>query len=256
MIASTHPRPEDVYDPTPGPEPAHTVMTQDWTKVTYLHWPYDPAVVRPLLPAGVEPDTFGGVTWIGLIAFAMRRVAVLGAPPFPYLSNFLECNVRAYAVDAQGRRSVVFLTLDADRLLPVAAARVSYRLPYIWSSMRSNHRGDELTYSVRRRRSAVTSQISVRVGGPVEAQPLDDFLTARWGLHSRWYGATTYVPITHRPWPLRSAELVSLDDGLVQDTGLPAPVGAPRVLYSDGVEVRLGTPTRLSHAAPPGSARV
>ncbi len=245
MSASTPQTSENQFDPTPGPVPVHTVMTQDWTRVTYLHWPYDPADVQPHLPTGTRPDIWDGVTWVGLIAFAMRRVGVLGAPPVPYLSNFLETNVRAYAVDQQGRRSVVFLTLDADRLLPVAVARVAYNLPYIWSSMRMRQRADELTYTTRRRRSGVTSRIRVRVGAAIEADPLDDFLTARWGLHSRWYGATSYVPITHRPWPLRSAELLELDDGLVQAVGLPAPVGAPRVLHSDGVEVRLGTPARL-----------
>ena len=233
------------YDPTPGPPPAHTVMRQAWTEVTYLHWPYDPAVVRPLLPPGAEPDTFGGVTWIGLIAFAMRRVGVLGGPPVPYLSNFLETNVRAYAVDRRGRRSVVFLSLDANRLLPVAIARVGYRLPYIWSSMQIRRRAGEGTYTTQRRLGAVTSRISVQVGATVAAEPLDDFLTARWGLHSRWYGATAYVPVAHRAWPLRAAELLDLDDGLVRAVGLPAPVGAPRVLYSDGVDVRLGAPVRL-----------
>jgi uncharacterized protein YqjF (DUF2071 family) len=223
-------------------------MRQAWTEVTYLHWPYDPAVVQPFLPAGTEPDTFGGVTWIGLIAFAMRRVRVLEGPPVPYLSSFLETNVRAYAVDRQHRRSVVFLSLDADRLLPVAVARVGYRLPYIWSAMQMRRHASELTYTTQRRLSRVTSRISVRVGEPVCAEPLDDFLTARWGLHSRWYGTTAYVPITHEPWPLRSAELTDLDDGLVQAIGLPAPAGPPRVLFSDGVEVRLGSPRPLPSA--------
>ena len=220
-------------------------MTQAWTRVTYLHWPYDSSAVQPLLPAGIEPDIVDGVTWIGLIAFAMRRVRVLGAPPFPYLSDFLETNVRAYTVDRQGRRSVVFLSLDSDRLLPVAAARVSYRLPYIWSFMRMAHRDHELSYTTRRRWSGVTSRIRVRIGDTVKAEPLDNFLTARWGLHSRWYGATAYIPIAHRAWPLRSALLLDLDPGLVRAAGLPTPMGAPRVLYSDGVEVRLGTPGRL-----------
>lgn len=235
----------DTYDPTPGPVPAHSVMTQRWTKLTFLHWPYDPADVRPHLPAGTAPDTFDGVTWIGLIAFAMRHVQLLGTPPVPYLSNFLETNVRAYAVDQHGRRSVVFLTLDASRLLPVAIARATYCLPYIWSSMRMQHHADELAYVTQRRRSRVTSRIKVRIGDAVEGSALDNFLTARWGLHSRWYSLTAYVPIAHQPWPLRSAELLELDDGLVEATGLPAPVGAPRVLYADGVEVRLGTPSRL-----------
>jgi uncharacterized protein YqjF (DUF2071 family) len=235
----------DFYDPTPGPEPAHPVMTQRWTELTYLHWPYDPAAVQALLPAGTRPDTFDGVTWIGLIAFVMRDVRVLGAPSIPYVSDFPETNVRAYAIDAEGRRSVVFLSLDITRLLPVAIARASYRLPYIWSSMRVERQGSDVTYLARRRRSGVRSRISVRVGDGVEATPLDHFLTARWGLHSRWYGVSAYVPIAHEPWPLRSAELLDLDDGLVEAAGLPAPVGAPRVLYSDGVHVQLGTPSRL-----------
>jgi uncharacterized protein YqjF (DUF2071 family) len=174
-----------------------------------------------------------------------RTPIVLRTPAVPYVSDFLETNVRAYAVDQTGRRSVVFLSLDADRLLPVAVARVSYRLPYIWSSMQMRRDGDELTYATRRRRTGVSSHLTVRVGGPVQADPLDHFLTARWALHSRWYGTTVHVPIAHEPWPLRSAELIELDDGLVQAAGLPKPAGAPRVLYSDGVEVRLGTPSRL-----------
>jgi uncharacterized protein len=235
----------DRYDPTPGPEPAPRILTQAWTQLTYLHWPCDPALVAPLLPAGTRPDTFDGVTWIGLIAFAMRRVRVLDTPPVPYLGDFLETNVRAYAVDGDGRRSVVFLSLDASRLLPVAVARAAYRLPYIWSAMRLARHGDELVYETRRRRSGVRSRIAVRVGEPVTATPLDHFLTARWELHSRWYGTTVHVPITHRPWPLRAAELLDLDDGLVAAAGLPAPTGAPRVLFSDGVEVHLGSPRRL-----------
>jgi uncharacterized protein len=111
--------------------------------------------------------------------------------------------------------------------------------------MRMQERADALTYTTRRRRSGVTSRITVRLGGAVKAEPLDDFLTARWGLHSLWYGATAYVPISHQPWALRSAELIDFDDGLIEAAGLPSPIGAPRVLHSDGVEVRLGAPTRL-----------
>ena len=139
---------------------------------------------------------------------------------------------------------MVFLSLDANRALPVAIARVGYRLPYIWSSMQMRHDGDAVTYTTQRRLGPVTSRISVRVGEVVAAEPLDDFLTARWGLHSRWYGSTAYVAIAHRAWPLRAAALLDLDDGLVRAVGLPAPVGPPRVLYSDGVDVRLGSPGR------------
>ncbi len=219
-------------------------MTQSWTRLTYLHWPYDPEVVKPFFPRGVEPDVYDGVSWVGLIPFAMRDVRVLGVRT-PYVSNFLETNVRLYGIDAEGRRSVVFLSLDADRLLPVLAARLAYRLPYVFSAMALEQHGDELTYGARRRVSGVRSRIRVRIGEPVEATPLDQFLTARWLLHSRFYRGTATAQISHPAWPLRRAELLELDDGLVTASGLPAPEGPPRVLHSDGVDVRLGLPELL-----------
>lgn len=56
----------------------------------------------------------------------MRRVGVLGvlgAPRLPCVSDFVETNARLYGVRGKGRRGVVFLSLDADRLLHVVAAR-------------------------------------------------------------------------------------------------------------------------------------
>ena len=235
---------EDVT-PTARHAVTRAVLTQSWTRLTYLHWPYAPAVVRPFLPPGVEPDTEDGATWVGLIPFAMRKVGVLGGPALPYVSDFLETNVRLYGVDGQGRRGVVFLSLDADRLLPVVAARVGYRLPYVWSSMSLRRDGDVLTYTTRRRLGGVRSLVRVRVGATTQATPLDHFLTARWGLHSRWYGRTAFTPVAHERWPLQAAELLDLDDGLVAASGLPAPVGPPRVLHSAGVDVRVGRPVRL-----------
>lgn len=237
--------PAEKVTPTPGRDVARPVLTQSWTQLTYLHWPYDPAVVRPFLPPGVEPDVWDGATWVGLIPFAMRRVGLLGATRLPYVSDFIETNVRLYGVDGKGRRSVVFLSLDADRLLPVVAARVGYHLPYVWSSMAIRQRENVFSYTTRRRVSNVRSLVRVRVGAVVEADPLDHFLTARWGLHSRWYGGTAFAPVSHERWPLQSAELLELDDGLVTASGLPAPVGAPRVLHSAGVDVRIGRPARL-----------
>ena len=40
-----------------------------------------------------------------------------------------------WAVDADGRRGIVFRSLDASRLLPVLVARWLARLPYQWSAI-------------------------------------------------------------------------------------------------------------------------
>ncbi len=232
------------------------VFRQAWTRLTYLHWPYDPAVVRPLLPPGVEPDVFEGSTWVGLIPFAMRGVSILSTPPLPHLSAFLETNVRLYSVGPDGNRGVVFRSLEADRLLPVLAARAAYRLPYMWSAMRLDQRGDEIIYTARRRwpGPAVGTRIRVRVGGRVEPTPLDHFLSARWGLHSAWGGGTAWAPVAHEQWPLHAAELLDLDDELVEAAGLPPPQGQPRVLWSPGVTVRIGRPRSVHLPASTGRA--
>lgn len=232
------------------------IFTQEWRDLTYLHWPYEPDVVAPYLPDGVRPDVCDGAAWIGLIPFRMRRVTVLGTPPLPFLSSFLETNVRTYGVDRAGRRVVVFLSLDADRLLPVLAARISYRLPYVWSRMSAAGEGDLRDYRCRRRlplfSSRPESRIRIRIGRHLnEPSELDDFLSARWGLASRWYGRTVYAPVAHEPWPLYEAELLDLSDDLLPSHGLPRPIGQPHVLWSPGVRVRIGRPQVLAGTPQP-----
>ena len=222
-----------------------TVFTQGWRDLTFLHWAVDPALVAPLLPAGTVPDELDGATHVGLIPFRMRRIGVLGAPGLPYLGSFAETNVRLYSVDEQGRRGVVFRSLEADRLLPVLAARWVARLPYLWSRMRIERAGDRITYRASRRwpgPRGAGGTISVRIGDPLTApDPLAQHLTARWGLHQTTRGRLAYWPNEHPEWPLYAAELLELSDDLVATAGLPSVTGAPdSVRVSPGLDVRFG----------------
>ena len=178
----------DVEAVTPSPSRAvgRTVFTQTWADLTFLHWAVDPVRVQPYLPNGVRPDVIDGVSYVGLVPFRMQNIGAWGSPGLPYLGSFLETNVRLYSVDEQGRRGVVFVSLDASRLAPVLAARVGPGLPYLWSRMRYRRTADLVEYRCRRRwpgPHGASSEIAVRVGEPVEAGPLEHFLTARWGLH-------------------------------------------------------------------------
>ncbi|MEU6284264.1 DUF2071 domain-containing protein [Streptomyces sp. NPDC047028] len=239
-------------DPVPVTvDPPHVagrpLLTQSWLDLAFLHWPAEPAVVAPLLPPGTRPDTLDGVTYVGLVAFRMHRVGWFRLPGIPYLGSFPETNVRLYSVDALGRRGVVFRSLDASRLLPVAIGRTAFRLPYIWSKMNVRRDGDTLTYTSRRRlpgpRGAYSS-ITVRAGEPVaEPSELEHFVTARWGMHSTMFGRPVYLPNSHPRWPLFRAELLRLDENLLAAAGLPTPPQKPvSVLYSPGVEVRFNRP--------------
>lgn len=220
------------------------VMRQRWSDLTFLHWPVPPEVVAPLLPPGTAPDVHDGTTWVGLVPFEVSRVRILGAPPLPHLSRFLETNVRLYVHDTQGRRGIVFRSLEAARLLPVLAALVAYRLPYRWARMSAQRSGADRAYWSSRRwpgpRGASTS-VRIRVGERIEPDPLATFLTARWRLYSHWYGGRTLcVPAEHPPWPLHTAEVLHLDDQLVEAGGLPVPPVAPHALWSPGVDVTIG----------------
>jgi uncharacterized protein YqjF (DUF2071 family) len=243
--------PEPVTPTAPRPL-RRSLLVQRWHDLAFLHWPAPPAAVAPFLPAGTRPDTLDGVTYIGLIGFRMVRLGLLSGPGLPYLGTFCETNVRLYSVDGAGRRGVVFLSLDAERLLPVLVAQAALRLPYQWARMRlttdgGTHRYVSRRFGMTRRSARPANRMAVRPGERIaEPGPLEHFVTARWGLHVRAYGRTIYLPNVHPQWTLHRAELLSLDDELVAATGLPAPVGPPpSVLWSPGVPVRFGPPSRV-----------
>lgn len=208
--------------------------------------------MAPLLPAGTVPDTFDGATYVGLVAFRMHRVGWFKLPGIPYLGTFPETNVRLYSVDGSGRRGVVFRSLDASRLIPVAFARAVVRLPYLWSRMSVRHDGDTVSYASTRRwpgPRGAHCRIIVRKGAPVAAPTaLEHFLTARWGLHHTVRGRPSYLHNAHPRWPLHRAELLHLDENLIAAAGLSTPLGQPlSVLYPRCPgDVRPPHPGRLS----------
>ncbi len=232
--------------PQAPPLTGRVMMNQSWRDLTFLHWAVDPAEVAHRMPPGVRPDTYDGATYVGLIPFRMVDAGVARGPGVPWLGSFLETNVRLYSVDETGRRGIVFLSLDADRSAVVLGARAAFGLPYRWARMRYRHSGGVHTYDARLRTPGVraSSHIAIRAGARRESTALDDFLSARWGLHVRWWGRTLYVPNTHEAWPVHDAEVLALDDGLMASVGLPGLASRPpdHVGFSPGVFTEFGLP--------------
>lgn len=228
-----------------APVAVHTpLLTQEWLDLAFIHWAVEPGAVAGLLPGGTVPDTYDGVTYVGLVAFRMHRVGWFRLPGVPYLGSFPETNVRLYSVDAHGRRGVVFRSMDASRLVPVAMGRLGFRLPYLWSRMTVRSAGDTFTYTSSRRwpgpRGAY-SRIVVRTGERIEEPTgLEHFLTARWGMHHRFFRNLGYLPNQHPRWPLYRAELIECEEDLVATAGLEVPDAPVSVMYSPGVRVLLG----------------
>jgi uncharacterized protein len=114
-------------------------MAQSWYDLLFAHWPVDAAMLRPHIPAKLEIDTFDGRAWLGIVPFSMTGVRLRWTPPLPWLSAFPELNVRTY-VTAQRKPGVWFFSLDAASALAVAAARLSFHLPYFRARTKAHPR--------------------------------------------------------------------------------------------------------------------
>jgi uncharacterized protein YqjF (DUF2071 family) len=177
----------------------------------------------------------------------MEDLRLPGRRRLPF-GSFPEVNVRTYVRTAR-RRGVWFFSLDIDRLAPTVVARVAYHLPYCAGRVDHVRVGDLVTTRVDRRwpRGSVpgTTRSVIRTGSPVDREdPTARFLTARWGLVAPTRRSLRWAPVEHGEWPLHHGSVVHLDDGLFGAAGLPAPEGDPHVMWSPGVEVRVGRPVR------------
>jgi uncharacterized protein YqjF (DUF2071 family) len=227
----------------PWPLPAGPwVMTQVWHDLLFAHWPVPPAALRRALPAPLEIDTFDGQGWVGVVPFGMARVHPRGAFPVPWLSAFLELNVRTY-VRAGGRPGVYFFSLDAANPLAVQIARRWYQLPYYTAAMRLARRGPWRHYhSYRTHRGAPPAEFQAHyrpAGGAFFAAPgsLEHWLTERYCLYTVGRRGALYCgEIHHAPWPLQPVEAVIDRNTMTDPHGLPLPAEPPRLLFANRLE--------------------
>lgn len=242
------------FDPVAPALRGPTLMAQDWLHLTFVHWAVDPDLVAHLMPRGTRPDVLDGVTYVGLIPFRMKNAGLGRGPAIPFFGTFAETNVRLYSVDEQGRHGVVFLSLETTRLAVVLGARAAFATPYMWARMRLTATRDRITYTTRRRLPGprgAGGTVTTHVGEPVpQPSAVEEFLTARFGLHTSWLGLTLWIPNHHGPWPLHRAEVDLVDEQLVAAAGFPglADRTPDSVLYSPGVHTTFGLPRRVRRA--------
>ncbi|AUX41413.1 hypothetical protein SOCE26_028250 [Sorangium cellulosum] len=216
---------------------------QRWRELLFLHWETPLPALRAVVPAELELDTFEGRAYVGVVAFTMRDVSPWWSPSVPGISNFHELNVRTY-VHAGGRDpGVWFFSLDAAKALAVLVARAGWHLPYHHASMDMEARDGEVHYrSERRWPGPVPARFEARyrVGAPLGAAApgtFEHFLAERYLLFAASPRGLQVGQVHHVPYPLHRAEVMEVEETVVAAAGLPAPEGAPHVLYSPGVDV-------------------
>jgi uncharacterized protein len=213
-------------------------MRQTWRRLTFLHWPYAPDLIRGLIPVGLELDTFDNAAWVGLVPFEIH-----GTPGIPY---FPETNLRTYVIGPDGAPAVSFFSLEAASLAAVLGARVVYHLPYFWAKMSVNKENGAIHYQSRRRwphETDAMTDIRIQPGAryvPGELTERDYFLTSRYRLYTMNRGQLRHAQIAHPPWPLARASAIEIRQTLFQKAGLPPPMGAPLVHYTAELAVEIG----------------
>lgn len=196
------------------------VGSQRWNDLLFLHWQVDPQTVQSTLPPGLTVDTFDGEAYIGIVPFFMERVRPRWLPPVPWLSWFLELNVRTYVHDAQGRPGVLFYSLDCNQPIAVRVARAAFCLPYFDARMTARRNGDQVDYTCRRSNTADgTAKFSWRPAGASREAivgSLEFFLVERYFLFTQGRGGQLYAgQVHHRPYQFRDA-------GVLQHSTIPA----------------------------------
>lgn len=215
-------------------------MRQSWRDLLFLHFPCDPAEIAPLIPHGLEIDTFpdaDGVerAWIGLVPFMMRDVRWIFAPAVPGTHTFPETNVRTY-VHRNGRDpGVWFFSLDATSRLAVITARAAFALPYFQARMSLDRRASEVTYEGERTGAAY--RIEARLGSQMaQLSPLEFFLIERYLLYAARGDRLWSGRVWHQPYGLREVKVRRLGESLVKATGIE-PRSFVHSVFSEGVDV-------------------
>jgi len=238
-------------------DPAPIVSWQRWHDLLFAHWDLDPAVVAQRLPDGLEPETFDGRAFVGVVPFRMSGVRPRFLPPCPGLSAFPELNVRTY-VRSGNDRGVWFFSLDADNRVFVAGARRLLGLPYFRATMECRRAADgTIGYrSERTHRSAPPARFVARYGGRGPAEParpgsLEEFLVERYRLFTfDRRGRLLRVDVRHAPWELQRGFAEIAIDTMAVAAGFDVDGRAPLLHFGGDRDVAILAPRGVAaHAA-------
>ena len=232
------------------------VMRQIWRQLAFLHWPVEPAAVAPLLPPGLDVDTFGGTAYVGIVPFTipLTRAALLGAP---IARAFHEINLRTYVHRGGRDPGVWFFSLDATSRLAVAGARLGYGLPYFHADITLDDRDGAVAYRSHRRGTAATFRARYQPVGqvaPAASGSLELFLAERYLLYARAGRGLRTARVHHAPYPLQPAIATDVEQTLTTVAGLPPGACAgppPLVHYALEVDVAIHGPRSIESPPPP-----
>jgi uncharacterized protein len=245
-----------------------------WHDLLFIHWRMPPSMLRPIVPAGLDIDTWDGDAWLGVVAFDMTGVRPWWSPAMPGVSAFHETNLRTYVHRAGRGPGVYFISLEAANSLAVRVARWRWNLPYYRARMTIARREERVHYASERlwpQPRGARTDLEVELGEPLGEIPVGQaFLPARHSSQTgmsaphghavprtlEFFLAERYLLYTasrrgqilcgqvhHTPYPLRAARLLRCEETLSQAAGICFSTDEPHppchAMFSSGVEVEI-----------------
>ncbi len=191
-----------------------TFLSARWTHLVLANYAVDPALLRPHLPRGTEPDLLGGRAFVSLVAFHFLDTRVLGVR-WPGFVDFTEVNLRLY-VRCGGLRGVAFVREFVPQRLVAATARATYNEPYRAVPMRGSLRrrglilrvAHQLEFPFGTQRIAVEADPSPRM--PPPGGEADWFKEHRWGFGTDHFGRTIRYEVRHPRWAVHDVKSLHL----------------------------------------------
>jgi uncharacterized protein YqjF (DUF2071 family) len=157
------------------------------------------------------------------------------------VGNFGEVNVRTYVQGPDGKTGVWFCTLDADQWLSVRVANLAFGLPYRYASTELRRDGDTMTWHSQRRGDGARSELVVRPStdeSQTATSGLETFLVERYALYTHAFGRLWRGELSHEPWRVRPAQLLTVVTETVTAAGFVVEA-EPHVMVGDPVDVTI-----------------
>ena len=222
--------------------PGYPVMHQRWSRLLFAHWSISPSIIQSTLPPGLHVDTFNGQAWIGIVPFYMQSIRPVLLPPVPWLSWFLELNVRTYVYDDHGNAGVWFYSLDCNQPLAVEIARRAFHLPYQHARRTATRQDTTVEYHCQRKGEPHAASYVYRPISELRmAEPgsLEFFLVERYLLFSTSrLGQLHTGQVHHAPYQFADAACNAPSIEPIRQAGFALARPAPQsLLYSPGVDV-------------------
>lgn len=215
---------------------------QRWSDLLFLHWKVEARAVQATLPPGLFVDIHEGNAYLGMVPFFMERIRPAWLPPLPWISWFLELNVRTYVHDAAGRPGVWFYSLDCNQPLAVSIARRWFHLPYYHAQMSASDRQGTIHYRCDRRApDAPTARFAWTPGGdsaPAAPGSLAFFLVERYLLFSADRAGRLHAGrVHHAPYRVHTPKLAGFSTVPARQAGFDLEGAPDSVLGAEAVDV-------------------